>query len=98
MFKVIGGPFKFQPFTEYSRHRIPLPKGKCRKVITVLPVRILYAGCYFVGTQRSVQSIIVIELLWYTLDGTVVSSYYSVTECPICVEVLSLKSELIPTF
>lgn len=43
--KVMGGPFKFQPFADYNGHRIPVPKGECRKVITVLPVRILYAGC-----------------------------------------------------
>jgi len=44
-FKGMGGPFKFQPFIDCNGHRIPVPNGECRKVITVLPVRILYAGC-----------------------------------------------------
>jgi hypothetical protein len=43
--KVMGGPFKFQPFADYNGHRIPIPNGECRKVLTVLPVRILYVGC-----------------------------------------------------
>jgi hypothetical protein len=44
-FKVMGGPFKLQPFADYNGHRIPVPKGEYRKVITVLLVRILYVGC-----------------------------------------------------
>jgi hypothetical protein len=44
-FKVTGGPFKFQPFADYNGFRIAVPKGEYRNIITVLPVRKLYAGC-----------------------------------------------------
>jgi hypothetical protein len=44
-FKMMGGPFKFQPFADYNGHRIPMPNAECRKVMTVLPVRILYVEC-----------------------------------------------------
>ena len=48
------------------------------------------------GTQRNVQYSIVIELFWYSLDGTVITLYCSVTFH--CIESYTQINKLIYSF